>query len=100
MVVRLFLHQHNRREFLCEFTPIFVDERIERSHFLHLIKIILIIIKYSDDLTFFYHYSKLIIEDEMVYVKMRYPKRKGFTEIKAYLRNEGKFICEECFNKK
>jgi hypothetical protein len=38
--------------------------------------------------------------NDIVYVKMRYPKRKGFTEIKAYLRNEGKFICETCFNKK
>ncbi|PAE39066.1 Fe3+ hydroxamate ABC transporter substrate-binding protein [Bacillus sp. 7884-1] len=44
--------------------------------------------------------DKEIKGDEMVYVKMRYPKRKGFTEIIAYLRNEGKFICEDCFNKK
>ena len=34
--------------------------------------------------------------EEMIYVKMRYPKRQGFTEIKAYLHNEGKFICEDC----
>ncbi|MDF1998874.1 Fe3+ hydroxamate ABC transporter substrate-binding protein [Peribacillus frigoritolerans] len=38
--------------------------------------------------------------DDIVFVKMRYPKRKGFTEIKAYFRNEGKFICEDCFNNK
>ncbi|MDQ0271293.1 Fe3+ hydroxamate ABC transporter substrate-binding protein [Cytobacillus purgationiresistens] len=38
-----------------------------------------------------------IKEDEWVYIKMRYPKRKGFTEIKAYLNNEGQFICENCF---
>jgi hypothetical protein len=44
--------------------------------------------------------DKEIKEDEMVFAKMRYPKRKGFTEIKAYLRNEAKFICEECFNNK
>ena len=44
--------------------------------------------------------EKEIIEDDVVFVKMRYPKRKGFTEIKAYLRNEGKFICEKCFNRK
>lgn len=46
--------------------------------------------------------EKEIKEDEMVYVKMKYPKRKGFTEIKAYLRNEGKLICEDCitFNRK
>ena len=44
--------------------------------------------------------DKEIKEDDIVFVKMRYPKRKGFTEIKAYLRNEGKFICEDCFNNK
>jgi hypothetical protein len=44
--------------------------------------------------------DKEIKEDQMVYIKMKYPKRKGFTEIKAYLRNEGKFICEECYTKK
>lgn len=44
--------------------------------------------------------EKEIKGDEVVFVKMRYPKRKGFTEIKAYLRNEGTFICEECFNQK
>jgi hypothetical protein len=44
--------------------------------------------------------SKEIKEDDVVLIKMRYPKRKGFTEIKAYLRNEGKFICESCFDQK
>ena len=44
--------------------------------------------------------DKEIKEDQIVYIKMKYPKRKGFTEIKAYLRNEGKFICEECYTKK
>nr|WP_077596155.1 Fe3+ hydroxamate ABC transporter substrate-binding protein [Oceanobacillus kimchii] len=44
--------------------------------------------------------GKDIKEDDLVFVKMRYPKRKGFTEIKAYLSNEGKFICEYCFNNK
>lgn len=42
--------------------------------------------------------EKEIKEEEDVYVKMRYPKRKGFTEIKAYLKNWGKFICEDCFS--
>ncbi|MCM3723249.1 MULTISPECIES: Fe3+ hydroxamate ABC transporter substrate-binding protein [Solibacillus] len=37
-----------------------------------------------------------IKDDESVLVQMRYPKRKGFTEIKAYLNLEGKFICEKC----
>ena len=40
--------------------------------------------------------KKEIKGDEVVYIKMRYPKRKGFTEIKAYLKNEGHFICEAC----
>jgi hypothetical protein len=31
---------------------------------------------------------------------MRYPERKGMTEIKAYLQNEGKLICEDCFSKR
>ena len=44
--------------------------------------------------------DKEIKEGDVVVVKMRYPKKKGFTEIKAYLRNEGKFICEDCFNNK
>lgn len=37
-----------------------------------------------------------IKDDEKVLIQMRYPKRKGFTEIKAYLNLEGKFICEKC----
>ena len=44
--------------------------------------------------------GKEIKGDEVVLVKMRYPKRKGMTEIKAYLKNEGSFICEACFDKK
>jgi hypothetical protein len=40
--------------------------------------------------------GKEIKGDEIVYIKMRYPKRKGMTEIKAYLKNEGSFICEDC----
>jgi hypothetical protein len=44
--------------------------------------------------------EKEIKEAEMVFVKMKYPKRKGFTEIKAYLRNEGKFVCEDCITLK
>ena len=40
-----------------------------------------------------------IKDGEVVLIKMRYPKRKGITEIKAYLRNEGIFICEDCQHK-
>lgn len=43
--------------------------------------------------------KKEIEGNEVVYVKMRYPERKGMTEIKAYLRNEGIFICEACNSK-
>jgi len=42
--------------------------------------------------------EKEIKGDDIVLVKMRYPKHKGMTEIKAYLKNEGKFICEDCYN--
>jgi transposase-like protein len=44
--------------------------------------------------------EKEIKEDEIVFVKMKYPKRKGFTEIKAYLRNEGRFVCPDCITLK
>jgi hypothetical protein len=44
--------------------------------------------------------NKEIKGNEVVYVKMRYPERKGMTEITAFLRNEGQLICEDCFNKK
>lgn len=37
-----------------------------------------------------------IKEDEEVFVKLTYPKRKGFTEVKAYLSLDGKFICSKC----
>lgn len=40
--------------------------------------------------------NKEIQHDEEVFVQIRYPKQKGFTEIKAYLNIEGKFICKEC----
>lgn len=44
--------------------------------------------------------DKEIKGNEMVFVKMRYPERKGMTEIKAYIQNEGRLICEDCFNNK
>lgn len=44
--------------------------------------------------------GKDIKGNDMVYIKMRYPERRGMTEIKAYLKNEGRFICEACFDKK
>ncbi|WP_391509629.1 Fe3+ hydroxamate ABC transporter substrate-binding protein [Bacillus pumilus] len=36
--------------------------------------------------------QKKIEANEEVYVKLVYPKRKGMTEVKAWLRNEGVFI--------
>ncbi|WP_152656346.1 Fe3+ hydroxamate ABC transporter substrate-binding protein [Oceanobacillus sp. CFH 90083] len=41
--------------------------------------------------------GKEIKGDDVVFIKMRYPRRKGFTEIKAYLKNEGRFICKDCY---
>ncbi|MED1420443.1 Fe3+ hydroxamate ABC transporter substrate-binding protein [Bacillus smithii] len=40
--------------------------------------------------------GKEIQGNEEIYVKMRYPERKGMAEIKAYLQNEGEMICEKC----
>lgn len=37
---------------------------------------------------------------EEVYVKMRYPKSRGITELKAFIQNEGKIICKDCFEGK
>ncbi|WP_316572912.1 Fe3+ hydroxamate ABC transporter substrate-binding protein [Neobacillus sp. YIM B06451] len=42
--------------------------------------------------------GKEIKGDEVVFIKVRYPKLKGMTEIKAYLKNEGSFICEDYFH--
>lgn len=33
--------------------------------------------------------KKEIKGDDVVFIKMRYPKRKGMTEIKAYLKMKG-----------
>jgi hypothetical protein len=41
--------------------------------------------------------EKEIRGNDKVYIKMRYPEKKGMTEIKTYLNNEGRFICEGCF---
>ncbi|WP_445506078.1 Fe3+ hydroxamate ABC transporter substrate-binding protein [Niallia sp. 03190] len=44
--------------------------------------------------------DKEIKGNEVIFVKMRYPERKGMNEIKAFIQYEGQLICEECFNKK
>lgn len=44
--------------------------------------------------------QKEIKGNDVVYVKLRYPEGRGMTEIKAYLQNEGKIICEECYETK
>ena len=43
--------------------------------------------------------GKEIKGDEVVYIKMRYPNRKGMTEIKAYLKNEGSFLLKIASNR-
>jgi hypothetical protein len=42
--------------------------------------------------------DKEINAGDLIYVKMQYPRRKGMTEIIAFLKKEGIFICENCFN--
>lgn len=41
--------------------------------------------------------EKGIKGNETIYVKMRYPTTRGMTEIKAYLQNNGTFICKNCY---
>lgn len=36
--------------------------------------------------------QKKIEENEEVYVKLVYPKKRGMTEVKAWLRNEGRLL--------
>ena len=43
--------------------------------------------------------EKEIQPNEEIYVKMRYPERKGMTEIKAFIQYEGKIICKVCNHK-
>lgn len=38
------------------------------------------------------HCGKTIEGNEKVYIQMRYPKHRGMTEVKAYLKSEGRFI--------
>ncbi|HEO8418509.1 Uncharacterised protein [Mycobacteroides abscessus subsp. abscessus] len=42
--------------------------------------------------------GKPIEGNEVVFVRMRYPERRGMTEIKAFIQNEGQIICGKCFN--
>ncbi|MEW4091567.1 Fe3+ hydroxamate ABC transporter substrate-binding protein [Bacillus altitudinis] len=44
--------------------------------------------------------QKKIEGNEEVYVKLVYPKRRGMTEVKAWLRNEGVFYCQACTEQK
>ncbi|WNF24712.1 Fe3+ hydroxamate ABC transporter substrate-binding protein [Mesobacillus jeotgali] len=43
--------------------------------------------------------KKEIQANEEIFVKMRYPETKGMTEIKAFIKYQGKIICEVCLNK-
>lgn len=42
--------------------------------------------------------QKDIESNEEVFIKMRYPRIKGVTEIKAYIQNEGEIFCMACMN--
>lgn len=44
--------------------------------------------------------GKPIELNEVIFVTMRYPERRGMTEIKAFIHNEGELICEKYFNTK
>ncbi|MCP3739370.1 Fe3+ hydroxamate ABC transporter substrate-binding protein [Rossellomorea sp. BNER] len=44
--------------------------------------------------------NKEVKGNDEVYVKMRYPERRGRTEIRAFLQNEGKFLCNDCYIKR
>ncbi|NNU92416.1 Fe3+ hydroxamate ABC transporter substrate-binding protein [Geobacillus sp. NFOSA3] len=44
--------------------------------------------------------NKTIEKNEPIYVHMRYPAYRGMVEIKAFLQQEGKIICEDCFQQK
>ena len=44
--------------------------------------------------------DKEIKGQDIVFVKIQYPEGRGITEIKAYLQNEGKLICEDCIDNK
>ncbi|ODJ64796.1 hypothetical protein [Brochothrix thermosphacta] len=40
--------------------------------------------------------KKIIQPGENTFVNLKNPKRKGITEIKAYLRLEARFYCTDC----
>lgn len=44
-----------------------------------------------------FYCKKEIKGNELIFVKIRYPERRGFAEIKAFLQDEGQIICEACF---
>jgi hypothetical protein len=37
-----------------------------------------------------------IRNNEPILVKLRYPEKRGMAEIRAFLKQEGTIICEEC----
>ena len=41
--------------------------------------------------------QKEIQLNEEVWVRMKYPGKKGMTEIKAFLHQEAQFVCMDCF---
>ncbi|ADE68112.1 MULTISPECIES: hypothetical protein [Priestia] len=43
--------------------------------------------------------QKEIQPNEEVWVRMKYPSKRGVTEIKAFLHQEAQFVCMDCFEK-
>ncbi|WP_372585237.1 Fe3+ hydroxamate ABC transporter substrate-binding protein [Priestia megaterium] len=43
--------------------------------------------------------SKEIQPNEEVWMRMKYPSKRGMTEIKAFLHQEAQFVCMDCFEK-
>ncbi|RMA94390.1 Fe3+ hydroxamate ABC transporter substrate-binding protein [Priestia megaterium] len=43
--------------------------------------------------------QKEIQPNEEVWMRMKYPSKRGMTEIKAFLHQEAQFVCMDCFEK-
>jgi hypothetical protein len=41
--------------------------------------------------------QKEIQPNEGVWMRMKYPSKRGMTEIKAFLHQEAQFVCMDCF---
>ncbi|MDD1512905.1 Fe3+ hydroxamate ABC transporter substrate-binding protein [Priestia megaterium] len=43
--------------------------------------------------------QKEIQPNEEIWMRMKYPSKRGMTEIKAFLHKEAQFVCMDCFEK-